>query len=155
MGRRRMETTLLKKKQFYIGFNGKENGYPVPDLNKTLINVTKKPSDTHIKTLQEEILEDITEKFMEKILDMVNQNVQDALKKFQNTKNKEHEKTQKQIKELREDFNKHQHETKDTVKREIYELKMRIQNIKEELNKDMENLREKESNKNPGNKKSL
>jgi hypothetical protein len=54
-----------------------------------------------------EILE---EKFMEKILDMVNQNEQDALKKFQDTKNKEHEKTQKQIKELGEDFNKHQSE---------------------------------------------
>jgi hypothetical protein len=33
---------------------------------------------------------------MEKILDMVNQNVQNALKKFQDTKNKEHEMTQKQ-----------------------------------------------------------
>jgi hypothetical protein len=29
------------------------------------------------------------------LLDMVNQNVQEALKKFQNTKNKEYEKTQK------------------------------------------------------------
>jgi hypothetical protein len=61
-------------------------------------------------------LEDITEKFMEKILDMINQNAQDACKKFQNTKNKEHEKTQKQIKELKEDFNKHQSKTKDTIK---------------------------------------
>jgi hypothetical protein len=26
-----------------------ENGYPVSDLNKTMINVTKEPSDTHIK----------------------------------------------------------------------------------------------------------
>jgi hypothetical protein len=52
-------------------------------------------------------LEDITKKFMEKIWGIVNQNAQDALKKFQGTKNKEHEKTQKQIKELREDFNKH------------------------------------------------
>jgi hypothetical protein len=32
---------------------------------------------------------------------------------------------------------------------------MTTQNIKEELNKDMENLRKKESNRNPGNKKSL
>jgi hypothetical protein len=71
-----------------------------------------------MKTFKEEILEDITEKFMEKILDMVNQNVQDALEKFQDTKNKEHEKTQKQINELREDFNKHQSETKDTIKRD-------------------------------------
>jgi hypothetical protein len=44
-----------------------ENGQPVPDLNKTIINVTKKPNDTQIKTLKEEILEDITKKFMEKI----------------------------------------------------------------------------------------
>jgi hypothetical protein len=65
-------------------------------------------------------LEEISEKFMEKILNMVKkQNVQDALKKFQNTKNKEHEMTQKQTKELREDFNKHQSETKDTIKRDI------------------------------------
>jgi hypothetical protein len=54
---------------------------------------------------------------MEKILDMVKQNVQDALKKFQDFKNKEPEKTQKQINELREDFNKHQSETKDTIKK--------------------------------------
>jgi hypothetical protein len=60
-----------------------------------MINVTKEPSVAHQKTLKEEILEDITEKFMKKILDMVNQNVQDTLKKFQDTKNKEHEKTQK------------------------------------------------------------
>jgi hypothetical protein len=33
---------------------------------------------------------------MEKIIDIVNQNIQDALKKFQDTKNKEHEMTQKQ-----------------------------------------------------------
>jgi hypothetical protein len=38
-------------------------------------------------------VEDITEEFMEKILDMVNQNIWGALKKFQDTKDKEHEKT--------------------------------------------------------------
>jgi uncharacterized protein involved in exopolysaccharide biosynthesis len=54
---------------------------------------------------------------MEKILDMVNQNVQDALKKFQDTKNTDDEKTQKQINELREEFNKHQGETKNTIKK--------------------------------------
>jgi hypothetical protein len=78
-----------------------QNGCPVLELNKTIINVTKKPSDIHIKTLKPEILEEITEKFMEKILDMVNQNVQNALKKFQDTKDKEYEKTQKQINELK------------------------------------------------------
>jgi hypothetical protein len=74
---------------------------------------------------------------------MVNQNVQDTLKKFQDSKNKEHEKMQKQTKELREDFNIHKSETKDTIKREIYELKMTTQTIKEELKKDMENLKKK------------
>jgi hypothetical protein len=120
-----IETTLLKTKKqtnnsIQDSMGNEENGHPIPDLNKTMINVTKEPSDTHIKTLKEEILEDITEKFMEKTIDMVNQNVQDALKKFQDTKNKEHKKTQKQIKELREHFNKHQSKTKDTIKREIY-----------------------------------
>jgi hypothetical protein len=33
-------------------------------------------------------------------LDMVNQNIQEALKKFQEDKNKEYEKTQKQINEI-------------------------------------------------------
>jgi hypothetical protein len=49
----------------------KEN---VLDLNKTMINVTKEPSDIHVKHLKEELLEEISEKFMEKLLDMVNQN---------------------------------------------------------------------------------
>jgi hypothetical protein len=53
---------------------------------------------------------------MDKIQDMVKLNVQDSLKKFQDTKNKEYEKTQKQIIELRDNFNKHQSEAKDTKK---------------------------------------
>jgi ferritin-like metal-binding protein YciE len=64
-------------------------------------------------------LEYIIEKFMEKILDIVSQNVQDACKKFHDTKNKEYKKTQKQINELREDFNKHQSETKNSIKRDL------------------------------------
>jgi cell division ATPase FtsA len=74
-----------------------ENGYPVLDPNKTMINAIKEYGDTHKKTLKEEILEKITEKFMEEILDVVNQNVQDAIKKFQDSKNKEHEKTYKHM----------------------------------------------------------
>jgi hypothetical protein len=74
---------------------------------------------------------------------MANQNVQDALKKFQDTKNKEHKKTWQQINELRDGLNKHQSETKNTTKREINELKMKIKNIKEEVTKGMENLRKK------------
>jgi gas vesicle protein len=50
--------------------------------------------------------EEITENFMEMLLDKVNQNVQEALKKFQDNKNKEYEKIQKQISELRSP-NKH------------------------------------------------
>jgi hypothetical protein len=53
---------------------------------------------------------------MEKTLDIVNQNVQDTLKKFQNTKNKEHEKTYKKINELRGNLNKCQSETQDIIK---------------------------------------
>jgi hypothetical protein len=52
-----------------------ENGYPVPDFNKTKINYPKEPKDAHKNTLKEEILQVITENFMEMLLDMVNQNV--------------------------------------------------------------------------------
>jgi hypothetical protein len=65
---------------------------------KSKINATREPSNDHKNTLNEEIFYESTEKFMEKILHMVNQNVQTALKKFQDTKNKEHEKTLKKNK---------------------------------------------------------
>jgi hypothetical protein len=74
-----------------------ENGYPILDANKTKINDAKEPNDTHKNNLKEEILHEITENFMEMLLDMINQNVQKALKKFQDTKNKEYEKIQKQM----------------------------------------------------------
>jgi hypothetical protein len=74
-----------------------ENGYPVPDSNKTKIDYPKEPNEAHKNTLKEEILQEITENFMEMLLDKVNQNVQEALKKLQDNKNKEYEKTQKQI----------------------------------------------------------
>jgi hypothetical protein len=83
---------------------------------------------------------------MEMLLDMVNQNVQEALKKFQDTKNKEYEKMQKQINELIGALNKHQTETENTINREISELKMKI-DIKEEVTHDMENLRKKKKQK--------
>jgi hypothetical protein len=50
---------------------------------------------------------------------MVNQNVQEALQKFWDTKNKEYKKTQKQINELIGALNKHQSETENTTNREI------------------------------------
>jgi hypothetical protein len=77
MGRRRRDGNHCPQKnnsiQYAVG--NEENGYLVHELNKTMINVTSEPNHTHIKTLKEEILEDITEKFIEKILDIVNQNV--------------------------------------------------------------------------------
>jgi hypothetical protein len=68
---------------------------------------------------------------------MVNQNVQDTLKKFQDTKNKYHEKTQKQINEIREDFNKHQSNTKDTIKKRDRWIKGDNTKYKREGTKDM------------------
>jgi hypothetical protein len=50
-----------------------ENGYPAPDPNKTMINVTSEPCGAHKKkSLKEKIMEEIIKKLMEKILDMVN-----------------------------------------------------------------------------------
>jgi uncharacterized protein involved in exopolysaccharide biosynthesis len=60
---------------------------------------------------------------MEMLLDMVNQNIQEALKKFQDNKNKEYEKTQKQINELIGALNNHQSETENTISTERNELK--------------------------------
>jgi hypothetical protein len=59
--------SLQKKNSIQDSVGNEENGYPVRVPNKTMINITKEPRDTHIKTLKEEILENITEKFMEKI----------------------------------------------------------------------------------------
>jgi hypothetical protein len=61
--------------------------------------------------MKEEILQVINENFIRMILDIVNQNIQEALTKFQNNKSKEYEKTQKQINESIEALNKHQRET--------------------------------------------
>jgi hypothetical protein len=52
-----------------------ENGYPVTNSNETKINDTKEPSDAHKNTLKKEILQVITENFMEMIQDADNQNV--------------------------------------------------------------------------------
>jgi polyhydroxyalkanoate synthesis regulator phasin len=78
---------------------------------------------------------------MEMLLDMVNQNIQEVLKKFQDNKNKEYEKTQKQISGLIGDINNYQNKTENTINREINELRMKIDNIKEEVTHNMENLK--------------
>jgi hypothetical protein len=58
------------------------------------INYAKEPNEAHKNTLKEEILQAINENFIEMILDVVNQNVQETLKKFQDNKNREFEKAQ-------------------------------------------------------------
>jgi hypothetical protein len=68
--------------------------------------------------LKEEILQVITEKFIDMLLDMVNQNVQEALKKFQDNKNKDYDKAQKQINEFMGALNKHQMETENKINRD-------------------------------------
>jgi hypothetical protein len=96
-----------KKNSIQDSVGNEENGYPVPELNKTTINVTEELSDAHKKkniASKKKSGKNSQRNSLEKIFDMVNQNIQDALKKFEDTKNKEREMTQKQIKELREDL---------------------------------------------------
>jgi hypothetical protein len=95
MGRRRRERNYSSPKNKVLQNleRNEENGYQDSDSNKT-----KKHKDTnkaHKNILREEILQVINENFIEMLLDMVNQNVQETLKKFQEDKNKEYEKTQK------------------------------------------------------------
>jgi hypothetical protein len=113
-----METIPPPKNNLIQDSEGhEENGYPVPDSNKTKMNDAKEPNDIHKNILKEEILQVIPENFREMILEMINQNVQKGLKKFQDTKNKEYEKTQKQINKLIGALNKHQTETENTINR--------------------------------------
>jgi hypothetical protein len=69
-------------------------------------------------------------------------------RKFRTPKIKNMRRHRNKVHGFRDDLNKHQSETEDTIKREINELKMKIKNIKEKMTKDMENLRKKESNRN-------
>jgi predicted RNase H-like nuclease (RuvC/YqgF family) len=124
-----------------------ENEYKVPDPNRTMLIMTNKPNDVYKKTLKEKIINEIIEIVMEKLQDRVKQKVQDELKQYQDTTSKKHEKTQKQLNELREDFGKLQSETKDTIKKEICEIKKTTQDMKEEFNKDKEYLRKKNQKK--------
>jgi hypothetical protein len=98
----------LKNKLVQDLERNEENRYPDPDSNETKTNYAKEVNKAHKNTLKEEIQQVITENFMEMFQDMANQNVHEALKKFQDDKNKENEKTQKQINEIIEALNKHQ-----------------------------------------------
>jgi hypothetical protein len=104
MGRRKREENHSppKNKVLQDLEQNEEDGFPDPDSNKTKINYTKEPNEANKNILKEEILQIINENFIEMLLDMVNQNIQEALKKFQEDKNKEYEKTQKEINEIKE-----------------------------------------------------
>jgi hypothetical protein len=96
MGRQKKDRNHFPPKKLVQDSEGnEEKGYPDPESNKTKINYAKEPKEAHKNILKEEILQVITENFMKMLLDMINQNVQEALKKFQEDKNKEYEKTQK------------------------------------------------------------
>jgi hypothetical protein len=49
-------------------------------------NYAKEPNEHHKNNFKEDILQVLNENFIQMILDMVNQNVQDTLKKFQDNK---------------------------------------------------------------------
>jgi hypothetical protein len=66
-----------------------ENRCPDPDSNKKKFSYAKEPNESPQNNLKEEILQVINENFIEMILDMVNQNVQQTLKKFQDNKNRD------------------------------------------------------------------
>jgi predicted house-cleaning noncanonical NTP pyrophosphatase (MazG superfamily) len=84
---KRKETTLFKKNNFIKDSEGnEENRYPVPYSNKTKINNTKEPSDAHKNNLKEEILQVITENFMEKILDILTKMYKMHLRNFNTPK---------------------------------------------------------------------
>jgi hypothetical protein len=96
MGRqkRKGNHSLPKNELIQDSEGNEENGYPDPDSNKTKINYTKEPNEAHKNTVKKEILQVMNENFIKKLLDMVNQNIQEVLKKFQDNKNKEYEKSQ-------------------------------------------------------------
>jgi hypothetical protein len=68
------------------------NRYPDPDSKKMKINYAKEPKEANKNNFKEDIPHVLNENFIEMILDMVNQNVQETLKKFQDNKNIEFEK---------------------------------------------------------------
>jgi hypothetical protein len=75
-----------------------ENRHSDPDAKKMKINYAKEPNEVHKNNLKEDIQQVFNENFIEMILDRVNQNVQETLKKFQENKNRELEKAKEEIK---------------------------------------------------------
>jgi DNA repair ATPase RecN len=114
-----------------------ENEHRAPDSKRTMISITNELMMSTRKISNLEIMDELIEILMEKLQEMTKQNVQNELKQYQDILNKKLEKTQKQLNELREGFNKHQSERKKIIKkkRERNEIKKTMQNMKKELNK--------------------
>jgi hypothetical protein len=74
MGRQKRDEnhSLPKNKLVQYSEGNEENGYPVPNSNKRKTDYPKKPNEAHKNTLKEEILQKVTENFMEMLLDKVN-----------------------------------------------------------------------------------
>jgi hypothetical protein len=87
MGRRKKDGNHSPPKNNLIqdSEENEENGYPVLHCNKIKIIDTKEHNYVHKNNFKEEILHVIIENFMEMILVTVNQSIQEALKKFQDT----------------------------------------------------------------------
>jgi hypothetical protein len=145
IGRQKKEENNFpqKNKSVQEPEGNEKNRYPDPHSNKMKINYAKEPKEAHKNTWKEEILQVINKNFIDLILDMVNQNVQETLKKFQDNKNRKFEKAQEETEEIIEVLYKHQNETKNMINKEINELRTKTDNIKEEETQDMENLRKK------------
>jgi HEPN domain-containing protein len=92
-------------------------------------NKDKYPKE-HNEAHKNILTEEITENFIEILIYKVNQNVQEALKKFQDNKNKEYKKTQKQISELTGALNQLKSKIESTINREINELRTKLTILK-------------------------
>jgi hypothetical protein len=87
---KRWETILPPNYKLVQKQEGKEeNRCSDTDSHKMKINYAKEPNEPHKNTLKEDILQVINENFIDMILDMVNQNVQETLKKLHDKKNRE------------------------------------------------------------------
>jgi hypothetical protein len=80
---------------------------------------------------------------LEKLQDMVKQKVQDELKQYQDTTNKKTWEDTKTSKWTQRGLQQTPKWNKGDYKKEIYEIKKTTKDMKEEFNKDKENLRKK------------
>jgi hypothetical protein len=140
MGRQKKQGNQFphSKKLVQVPERNEENRYSDPDSNKMKINYAKEPNEAHKNNLKEDILHVLNENFIEMIMDMSKQNVQETFKKFQDNKNREFEKAKEEIKETTEALYKHQSETENMINKEINELRTKIHNIKGEATQDTE-----------------